>query len=180
MRVQAIATDHLRQSELGDGPAFALTYGVPTIPAALLCQMGFASRTGALRVTQQLGATFKDTDGLRDWLRENDAFLADPEFWESQDHHLMWRNGLTPSAEGYPKPWSHSVHDVAVKWTAPVPHQGSATRIISGSGYTGTVCSSDLVPLGTVQLPFDPHAAALDARVDAAGHVRIEYFGADR
>lgn len=177
VRVQAIATDHHRQTELGDGPAFTLTYGVPTIPAALLCQMGFASRTGAVWVTQQLNATFKDTDGLRDWLREHDAFLADPEFWGSQDYHLMWTNASTPSDEGYPKPWSHRVHEVPVKWTSGVPEQGSVTRIIAGSGWDATVCGTDLLPLGTVQLPFDPHDTALDGRVDSVGRLQIEYFG---
>src|SRR5262249_38127704 len=89
-RVQAIATDHPRQSEMEDGPAFVFTYGVPTIPAALLCQMGFASRVGALWVTQQHAASFNDTDGLREWLRTNDAFLDDPDVWESEDLYLMW------------------------------------------------------------------------------------------
>jgi hypothetical protein len=37
VRVQAVSTAHPRAAELGDGPAYALTYGVPSIPAALLC-----------------------------------------------------------------------------------------------------------------------------------------------
>ena len=38
VRVQAAKTGHARSDELGDGPVYALTYGVPSIPAALLCQ----------------------------------------------------------------------------------------------------------------------------------------------
>jgi len=68
VRVQAVSTGHSRAAELGDGPAFALTYGVSSIPAALLCQIGFPSRVGAMWVTRQLSATFKDMKGLRDWL----------------------------------------------------------------------------------------------------------------
>ncbi len=88
-RVQAIATGHSRADELGDGPAFALTYGVPTISAALLCQLGFSSRVGALWVSQQMNATFTDIEGRREWLGTNDAFLTDPEFWPSVDQYLL-------------------------------------------------------------------------------------------
>jgi hypothetical protein len=40
VRVQAITSAHARAEELGDGPMFSLTHGVPSIPAALLCQAG--------------------------------------------------------------------------------------------------------------------------------------------
>jgi hypothetical protein len=176
-RVQAIKTDHPRQGELGDGPAFVLTYGVPTIPAALLCQMGFASRVGAVWVTRQLTASFTDTDGLHEWLRENDAFLSDPDFWGSDDHHLMWTHAAAPSGGEYPQPWSHKSQDVSVKWNNSVPQQGTLTRIIPGTGRTVTVCGLDISPLGTAQLPFNPHGAALDGRVASGGKVQVHYFG---
>jgi hypothetical protein len=176
-RVQAIATDHARQSELGDGAAFVLTYGAPTIPAALLCQMGFASRTGAVWVTEQLTASFKDTDGLREWLRENDAFLDDPDFWESEDHYLMWTHAAAPSGAEYPKLWNHKVHEISVKWSGPAPDKESVMRIIPGTGRTATICGPELSPLGTSQLPFDPHGASLNGRMGEEGKVRIQYFG---
>ena len=178
-RVQAIATNHPRHAELGDGPAFVLTYGVPSIPAALLCQMGFASRTGAVWVTKQLTASFKDTRGLREWLRENDALLNDPEFWDSEDHRLMWSDAAVPSGPEYPRLWSHKVHKVPVKWRGPTPEQGTIARIIAETGREARVCAPELLPLGTAQLPFDPHGASLDARVVSSGHVEIQYFGPD-
>jgi hypothetical protein len=178
-RVQAIATDHARKDELGDGPAFGLTYGVPTIPAALLCQMGFASRVGAIWATRQLSASFSDTEGLRDWLRENDASLTDPEFWESEDHALLWTHASAPSGAEYPKNWNHKVYNVSAKW-APIaaPAAGSPVRIIPGVGRTATVCTAELRPLGTTQLPFDPHGAAMQAKA-AGGNIQIDYFGRD-
>jgi len=163
------STDHPRQGELGDGPAFVLTYGVPTIPAALLCQMGFASRPGAVWVTCQLTASFTNTEAMHDWLRENDAFLDDPDFWQSVAHHLMWTHAAAPSGAEYPQPWSHRTHEVAVKWNNSTPKQDSLTRITAGISRTATVCESDLSPLGSAQLPFDPHGAALDGRVCAGG-----------
>ena len=177
-RVQAIATDHPRVNELGDGPAFVLTYGVPSIPAALLCQMGFASRAGAVWVSRQLSASFTDTEGLRDWLRENDAFLTDPDFWASKDHHLLWTQASAPTTVEYPRPWSHKIYTVSVDWKgAPPPAPESLVRIVAGNARTATICGADLTPVGTAQLPFDPHGAALDGRVTTTGKARISYFG---
>src|SRR5690606_8474134 len=91
LRARPTATGHHPAAELGDGPALALTYGVPSTQAALLCQIGFASRVGAVWISRQLGATFTDPDSLRAWLRTNGAFLSDAEFWESPDHYLLWQ-----------------------------------------------------------------------------------------
>lgn len=177
VRVQAIATAHARRSELADGPAFVLTYGVPTIPAALLCQMGFASRVGALWVTRHVPATFTDTRGLHDWLRENGALLNDPGFWESEDHYLMWTHAVAPSGPEYPQQWIHKAYDLAVKWNNAAPRRGTLVRTIAGTGRTATICALDLSPLGTAQLPFDPYGASLDGRVGTGGRVEIQYFG---
>lgn len=176
-RVQTMATNHARKGELGDGPAFALTYGVPTIPAALLCQMGFASRTGAVWITEHLSASFRETKGLRDWLRKYSAFLDDPEFWESEDQYAMWSHASSPSGVEYPKAWNRKVYEVTVKWSGTTPQPETVTRIIAGSGRNATVCATDLSPLGTAQLPFDPHGAALNGKMGVAGKVGIEYFG---
>lgn len=178
VRVQAIATEHARAAELGDGPAFVLTYGVPTIPAALVCQWGFSSRVGAVWVTRQLSASFKDNQGLRDWLRKNDALLEDFEFWESEDHYLLWRHVGAPSGVEYPRPWNRKSYKVAVKWFGQMPSTGTLTRIIAGYGRAATVCGADLSPLGTVELPFSPQGVALDGNVASSGQVAIDYFGA--
>ncbi|MBV9268038.1 MAG: DEAD/DEAH box helicase [Acidobacteriaceae bacterium] len=177
VRVQAIATEHPRRAELGDGPAFVLTYGVPTIPAALLCQMGFSSRVGAIWVPRQLAASFKNNEGLREWLRENDAILEDADFWESEDHYLLWRHAAAPSGEEYPRGWNHKTYQVAAKWSVPIPEQGTVTRIIPGTGRTATICGADLYPFGTVQLPFNPHGVALRGTVASSGQIAIDYFG---
>ncbi len=46
VRVQAMSAGHPRAEEVGDGPMLALTHGLPSIAAALLCQAGYASRPG--------------------------------------------------------------------------------------------------------------------------------------
>jgi hypothetical protein len=177
VRVQALATNHARAQELGDGPAFALTYGVPSIPAALLCQMGFASRVGAVWVTREIPGYFTDTEGLRDWARQNDARLSDRDFWDSPDHWRLWMKAAAPSSVEYPRPWKRKAHAVAVDWTDAPPPFNSRLRIIPGSDHSATICGPDLKPLGTAQLPFDPTGAALDGTMTAAGNARIIYFG---
>ena len=178
VRVQAIATEHPQMDELGDGPAFSLTYGVPRIPAALLCQMGFSSRVGALWVVRMLSATFRDNDGLNEWLREHDALLSDPEFWEHENHYLLWERASTPTTHEFPRRWNHKTHTVTVNWKyGPPPSLQSQLRVIPGNGRSATICGTDLTPLGIAQLPFDPRGAALDAKMTIGAKVRIAYFG---
>jgi hypothetical protein len=178
VRVQANAIEHPRKDEVADGPAFALTYGVPTIAAALLCQAGFASRSGAIWAVTQLSASFSDADGFRTWLRENDAILNDADFWESADHRLLWRQAFAPPVSERPNQWNHKSYRLRPKWMdGNRPEVGSQLRVIPGTGRTATICTSSLVPIATAQLPFDPHNAALSANAIAGEQVRISYFG---
>lgn len=157
MRVQAVAIEHARAAELGDGPAFALTYGVPSIPAALLCQTGFPSRVGATWVARQLSATFTDMKGLRDWLRENNSLLSDRDFWKSEDVYKLWTQVSSPTSAEPPRPWNHATYTVPVEWKyGPPPAASTQVRIIAGNNRTGTICARDLTPLGIAQFPFNP------------------------
>jgi hypothetical protein len=178
VRVQAVSTAHPRAAELGDGPAYALTYGVPSIPAALLCQIGFPSRVGALWVVRQLAAAFTDMNGLRNWLRQNNALLSDPDFWESDDLHKLWTQVSSPANTVHPKPWTHATYTVGVDWKiGKPPAVNSQVRIISGNDRSGTICATDLSPLGIAQFTFTPQGAALDGSVTADGKVSVSYFG---
>jgi hypothetical protein len=116
-------------------------------------------------------------EGLRDWMRENDALLDDSEFWESEDHHLLWTHAAAPSGAEYPQPWSHKSYSVPVKWKDTTPKAESPMRIIAGVARSATICGLDLTPLGTAQVPFDPHGAVLSGRVQSAGTVEIQYYG---
>jgi len=177
VRVQAVAAGHARLNELGDGPAFALTYGVPSIPAALLCQTGFSSRVGAVWVTRELGAAFTDMKGLRIWLALHDALLSDPDFWETEDMFTLWTHTSSAGVADYARAWSHSDHYVNVDWQTAPPSAGSQVRIVPGPSRTGTVCSTDLSPLGEAHFTFDPHGASLDARLTRDKKLHISYFG---
>lgn len=177
VRVQAIAAAHARAEELGDGPAFALTYGVSSIAAALLCQIGFASRVGAVWVTRKLNASFVDIDGMHEWLNENAAFLSAEEFWESPDHSLLWSQTSTPASQETPRKWKRERHEVEVRWTKDIPTAGSRVRLVPRLARAVAVCSIELAPLGTATLPFNPARAAVDAVVAEDGAITVEYFG---
>jgi hypothetical protein len=178
VRVQAISSGHSRAGELGDGPAFSLTYGVSSIPAALLCQIGFHSRVGATWLTRELSAGFTDMTGLRIWLGLNNSLLSDPDFWESDDQFKLWSQISAPTNVEVLRQWNHANYTVPVEWQSkmpPVPN--SQVRIIAGNGRTGTICATDLTPLGVAQFPFDPHGAALEGNVISDGQIQIAYFG---
>jgi hypothetical protein len=179
VRVQAIATNHARASELGDGPAFALTYGAPSIPSALLCQMGFSSRAGAVWVARTLAASFSDMNGLRLWLMQHDALLSTREFWESDDLYALWRQASSPASTEHPRPWNHATYTAPVAWQGVRPAANSQVRIIAGNDRSATICAPDLTPLGTAQFTFNPHGAALDGSVTASGRLQVSYFGSD-
>jgi hypothetical protein len=178
VRVQAISMGHTRAGELGDGPAFALTYGVSSIPAALLCQIGFSSRVGAMWAVRALSAQFTDMNGLRLWLRQNNALLSDPDFWESEDLFRLWNQVSAPTNVELPRLWTHSNYTVPVEWKLKKsPVATTQVRIIPGNDRTGTICATDLTPLGVAQFGFDPHGAALDGSVKADGTIQVSYFG---
>jgi hypothetical protein len=177
VRVQAVAIGHARASELGDGPAFALTYGTPSIPAALLCQMGFSSRVGAVWVARKLAGSFPDMNGLRLWLMQHDALLSTREFWESDDLYALWRQASSPASTEHPRPWNHATYTAPVAWQGDRPAANSQVRIIAGNDRSATICAPDLTPLGTAQFTFNPHGASLDGLVTSAGRLQISYFG---
>jgi hypothetical protein len=178
VRVQAISMGHTRAGELGDGPAFALTYGVSSIPAALLCQIGFSSRVGAMWAARALSAQFIDMNGLRLWLRQNNALLSDPDFWESEDLFRLWNQVSAPTNVELPRPWIHANYTVPVEWKQKKsPIANTQVRIVAGNNRTGTLCATDLTPLGVAQFSFDPHGAALDGSVKADGSIEVSYFG---
>jgi hypothetical protein len=175
--VQALSSGHSQADELGDGPMLVLTHGVPSIPAALLCQAGFASRTGAAWVTGRLHSAFTDADGLRGWIRNNQSSLSHEEFWKSDDHRLLWGHMSTPSHGDRPRKWNKRSVIVAPRWRAPLPTAGAFVRLVHQTGRRVLVCNAALEMLGSVVLPMDPRGAVLDADILKDGRLSVNYFG---
>lgn len=178
VRVQAISSGHARAEELGDGAMLALTHGVPSIPAALLCQAGYASRVGALWVARVRSASFTDFDGMRRWMEENEAVLSDNEFWESEDHRILWNQVLRPTASDLPRRWHRRRIPGTVQWLAgKAPPAGTPVRLLVRSERSAIICAQDLSSLGIVTFTFNPEGAALEAVVQPDGNLNITYFG---
>jgi hypothetical protein len=178
VRVQAVAIEHARADELGDGPAYALTYGVPSIPAGVLCQGSLASRGAAIKATSDLLASFTDLAGMRQWLRENRATLAGVEFWESEDLRLLWTT-LQPLQTGeQPREWTRRTFVLTPKWMDGLaPKRPRRLRILARTDRTAIICALDLTPLGTVKLPVDSSPGAFGARFREDGSFVVSYFG---
>ncbi len=177
VRVQALSTGHSRAVELGDGPMLALTHGVPSIPAALLCQAGFASRIGAVWVTTKLSANFTSLAAMREWIKGNEPVLEAQDFWEYDDHRLLWGRLATPEIGEYPHQWNRRTSEATPRWHGQEPAKGSFVRLIARSDRSALVCDESLEPLGELDLRFNPLGAVLEAEVLASGKLRLKYYG---
>jgi hypothetical protein len=177
VRVQAIASGHAHAEELGDGPMLIFTHGVPSIPAALLCQSGYASRTGAVWLTGKLAADFTEMDGLRTRVRESEAALSDDDFWDSDDHRLLWNRVSTTSQGDYPRRWVKRKATVSRHWHGDAPSEGSFVRLVPADEQTLVVCDDRLHVLGRFTVPYQTEGAIWDADVRADGSLNLRYFG---
>ena len=126
VRVQAIAMAHPRFGELGEGPALAFTYGVSSQPAALLCQMGLASRTAAIWAIERTKATFKDSFGARLWLTMHEQLLAQKDFWNTADQHLLWTRFVMREDIDSPRKWTRLPLALDVQWNGVLSHAGDS------------------------------------------------------
>jgi len=177
LRVQALGAGHARADELGDGPMLVLTHGVPSTSAALLCQSGYASRTGAVWLTGRLVADFIDMDGLRAWVRQHDATLSADDFWESEDHRLLWERVPTTSSGNTRRRWVRRTATVSDPWYGDAPSKGAFVRLLPSDHRTIVVCDEYLTQLGGCTVPWHTEGAVWDGSVRVDGTLDIRYFG---
>ena len=177
VRVQAVAMAHPRLAELGEGPALAFTYGVSNRPAALLCQMGLASRTAALWVVEKTNARFDSNFGARIWLTRHERLLAQRDFWSTADQHLLWMRFATREDIDSPREWKRLQFSHDVQWTGvPLPPRAFA-RVVPKSDGTGLVCDPDLYPRGRTTMPFDSTAWSTEAVIGDDGKLLLSLYG---
>jgi hypothetical protein len=177
VRVQAIAMAHPRAAQLGEGPALALTYGVASQPAALLCQMGLASRTAATWAVEKTQARFSDGLGARIWLSTHEQLLNRRDFWTTDDHHLLWTRFASKADTDSPRVWKHVQAVLEVQWMQKKPPPNTFLRVIPKSDGTGLVCDSSLWPLGEVSLPFDCTNWHTEATMANDAKISVSLYG---
>jgi len=173
VRVQAIASRHPRASELGEGPALVFTYGVPTLQAALLCRMGFSSRTGAQWAVERLDSQFRDAAEMEGWVALNRGVLDEPSFWPNAATYRMWQAVPASRRPEERRTWRRYRSTVSVEWIDFAPKDGTRVRLVPNAGGAVDVCGDNLRPLGRADLqPIDiasEHAvgyARSDGRID--------------
>jgi hypothetical protein len=177
VRVQAIAMAHPRFAELGEGPALVFTYGVSSQPAALLCQMGLASRTAAIRAIERTKATFKDSFGARLWLTMHEQLLAQKDFWNTADQHLLWTRFVMREDIDSPRKWTRLPLALDVQWNGVPPTPGTRMRVIPKADSTAIVCDGDLWPVGRIAMPFDSTAWHTEAVTGDDGKLQVTLYG---
>ena len=177
VRVQAVAMAHARAAELGEGPALAFTYGVCSQSAALLCQMGLASRTAALWVTEKTTASFNDSFGARLWLSRHEELLGRRDFWSSDDQYLLWTRFVTRTDIDSPREWKRQQFVSDVRWDGVPPPPDTFVRVIPKSDGTGLVCASTMRPLGVISMPFDCTAWYTEATILVDSKILLTLYG---
>jgi hypothetical protein len=181
VRVQALALEHPTAGALGDGPAMSLTFGVPNLQAALLCQMGFASRVGAMYVVDAIAADFTDMPSLRRWVSQYSALLSDTTFWATPEHHLLWTTRGTFSNEPPPTTWERRKFRLAVKWNGRRPAPTENIRVVPLTRSTGMICSEHLEQLGSwSESSVSLAETYVEGTVSNDGSVMIQQFGPGR
>ena len=68
VRVHALAVGEPDANNLSGAAAFALTYGAPTVQAAMLIEAGLSSRAMAVELTRALPSEFSDATGFYELL----------------------------------------------------------------------------------------------------------------
>jgi replicative superfamily II helicase len=177
VRVQAFTMSHPRAAELGEGPALAFGYGVSSLSAALLCQMGLASRAAALWATEKMAAKFNNSFSARLWLTRHEQVLGQRGFWNSDDQYLLWTRFVTRTEIDSPREWKRLQFIADVRWYGVQPPQNTLVRVIPKSDGTGLVCTSTMRPLGQISLPFDCTGWHTEATTSVGSKILLTLYG---
>ena len=128
-------------------------------------------------MTTKLAANFTTLDAMREWIKENEPVLEEQDFWENNDHRLLWDRLATPDIGEYPRQWNRRTSETTPRWRTWAPAKGAFVRLIARNDRSALVCDESLEPLGELDLRFNPRGAVLEAEVLAGGKLRIRYYG---
>lgn len=106
--------------------ALCLTFGTPNVSSALIQQAGMSSRTLAVKLVAQLGLTFSDTDGLKEWLLQVTEGGVQPAL--DSESQLEWSRFVRQLHTRFSGKWQRATGTYPVVWThSPLP-PGSLLR----------------------------------------------------
>lgn len=138
VRVRALA----HKTEIGDGLTIddlelglavpAIETGTLSVPAALLIKAGFNSRTAAIKLVGETGATFDTMGQLRAWLKRDPVkSLSEHDDWPTSETAPLWTEFIGSFQTERNKTWSISEATAQVTWYEKALEAGEAVRIIS-------------------------------------------------
>ncbi|WP_426744968.1 DEAD/DEAH box helicase [Myxococcus faecalis] len=127
VRAQAAILEHPLASLLNGATSRALTYGVPTLQAAIFLQSGFPSREIALQLLQDFPGNFTNPRGLDLYLRSIAPVIATGSYWSSTEKQIIWDTFIQSRQHERNREWGRWEELIDVVWTV------DSSSVLSGS-----------------------------------------------
>ncbi len=158
----------------------ALETGTMLMPAALLIQAGFASRSGAIQAVERTGATFDSPKGLSKWLASDEvrALSAYPD-WPSRESHRIWIDFVSAKEIKAKKEWTSVTYDGSVSWFGAPMAPGTPLRVGGGPGKERSVFTADYREVGVLKWTPNPNAQGIfvSTATGAVDKFHFDYIG---
>jgi superfamily II DNA/RNA helicase len=175
VRVRAIASEELDESDLNGFAAMAVETGTPSYAASLLIHSGLASRIAAIKAVTDVPTTFTDTQGMKQWINSEaiKSREADPQ-WPTEMTASLWKDFVEGLSRETTRKWSARRFETEIHWTSHPLRTGSSVRITNGT----SVFSITWEPVGSLARPVLGQDGITIARVGATGNTIVgEYLG---
>jgi hypothetical protein len=131
IRVRAIANSAERADEVNGSAARAVETGMLNVPAAIMLQLGLASREAALVAAKEGGASFSNRTEMEIWLSSDDMqAVSSDERFPTTDSRWAWVLFLSEESRRRPEGWKVRTKTVDVSWVQPRPPDGTPVRLV--------------------------------------------------
>lgn len=183
VRVHALAVGSRNAELIMGGAALSLTYGVPSIAAALLAEAGLPSREMAIELTERFEGQFTDSDGMDKWLESVVPPLEQAPIWREPEVLNIWHDFVNRWQAKTGSTWARAVHELEAVWdkVSDQPPPGAPVRLVPRAEKGGSlaICSEDLTPLGRIaSFPTGLLRGHLTAEVASqSSQIRVSRFG---
>jgi hypothetical protein len=182
VRAQATSGDPGHSEILLGNASRAVTYGVPSLQAALLVHAGIPSRSMALRLLTDMPGDFTDMKGLNVWLASVGPSADRRDYWRDAGERAIWSDLQSRRHGEVNREWHRWEERLDVEWAEeiPVPEPWTPLRLLRNSSSRRLlVCSADLHVLGWVSTwPTLVESACVLAWAEKGGETVVaECFG---
>jgi superfamily II DNA/RNA helicase len=134
VRVRAVATGEADEDRFNGRAATAVETGTPQYSASLLIHCGLGSRVAAIKSVEELAGDFRDTRGMRQWIRSDLVARRtnDPQ-WPTPETAGVWREFVQSLERAVDAPWEETRFSVKLEWDAAPLAPGTPVRIREGA-----------------------------------------------